>query len=296
MKKKIVSAVLLITMSVSLVACGDKDKAKTAESKEADLSASEVISKMSEASVDVKGIDAKASINLDASVKSGDEEASMAIKGDMTVKATEDPLTAYVNADMSVEADTDSQDMKYEVYCVLEDDEYKVYFGNDSDGWMKTEMSLDELGIDMSSITGSMEGLDELYSDENIEEYFDELKVTEKKVNGKACYSVKGNLSDELLNTSIESLGSLIVGESFNAEDIPDITITVEICTDKETNLPAAFYINAEVGENEYVDLKKCEMSIEYNGYDVDEITVPEDALNGIDISESLNAVGDLGI
>lgn len=296
MKKKIVSAVLLLTMSISLVACGDKDKSKTAESKEVDLSAAEVISKMSEASADINGIDAKASINLDASVKSGDEEMPMTLKGDMTVKATEDPVVAYVDADMSVKADEESQDMKYEVYCALEDDAYKVYFGNDSDGWMKTEMSLDELGIDMSSMTGSMEGLDELYSDENIDEYFDDVKVTEKKVNGKACYSVKGNLSDELISTSIDSLASLLYGDSFNAEDIPDIKLTFEVCADKETNLPAAFYINAEVGENEYVDLKACEMSIEYNGYDVDEIVIPEDALNGIDMSDSLSAAGDLGI
>lgn len=199
MKKKIASVVLLLTMSVSLVACGSNDKAEKTEVKEADISASEVMLKMADSSETVEGVDASVSINFDADITAGEEKSKIAVKGDMAVKSNTEPAEAYVNADMSVKVDKESSDMKYEVYMVTEDDSYKVYFGNDTEGWMYKEMSAEELGIDSIDdiAAGNMDEIKEYYTEENIDKYFENVKVTEKKIDGKTCYSVKGDISKD---------------------------------------------------------------------------------------------------
>lgn len=281
MKKKIASVVLLLTMSVSLVACGSNDKTQKAEVKQADISASEVMAKMSDSSEDAEGVDASVSINFDASITAGEEKSDIAIKGNMDVKSNADPVAAYVNADMSVKSGKQSEKMKYEVYMVSEDDMYEVYFGNDTDGWMKTEMSLDELGVDMSQMTGSMDEIKEYYSEENIETYFENVKVTEKKIDGKTCYSVKGDISKDLLSTAIDSLSAL-AGSTL---EIPDMKITLEVCTDKETGEPVEMNIKADVDENDMIKISACELSFKYNGNGKQDITVPDEALDAQDIS-----------
>lgn len=281
MKKRIVSAALVLAMSLSFAACGDKETSKKPEVKEADISASEVMSKMADSSDSIEGIDSSISINFGASVTEGEEKNDIAIKGNMDIKGNTDPAESYINADLSVKSGKDSQDIKYEVYLVTEDDQYKVYFGNDEDGWFKTEMSLDELGIDMLDMAGSMDEMKELYSDENIEEYFDNLKVTEKKIDDKKCYSVKGDISKDLLSTALESLSSL-AGTSI---DIPDIKISFEVCTDKETGSPVEVNIKADVDKNDTIDISACEISFKYNGYEKQDIEIPDEALDAQDIS-----------
>lgn len=287
MKKKIASVVLLLTMSVSLVACGNNDTAqksgaKEAEVKEADISASEVMAKMSDSSDSVEGVDASVSINFDADITVGDETKKVAVKGDMDVKSNTDPVEAYVNADMSIKADKESSDIKYEVYMVAEDDTCKVYFGNDTDGWMSMERSLDELGLgDIDDLTGNMDEIKEYYTEENIDSYFENVKVTEKKIDGKTCYSVKGDIAEDLLDTAIDSLSAL----AGSTVDIPDVKISLEVCTDKETGSPVELNIKADVAENDMIKVSACELSFKYNGYGKQDITIPEEALDAPDLS-----------
>ncbi|MDE5782120.1 MAG: hypothetical protein K2I03_11715 [Lachnospiraceae bacterium] len=284
MKKKIASVVLLLTMSVSLVACGSNDKAQKSEAKvkEADISASEVMAKMSDSSESVEGVDASVSINFDADITVGDEKKKVAVKGDMDVKSNADPVEAYVNADMSIKADKESSDIKYEVYMVAEDDMCKVYFGNDTDGWMSTERSLDELGLgNIDDFTGDMDEIKEYYTEENIDSYFENVKVTEKKIDGKTCYSVKGDIAKDLLDTAIDSLSAL----AGSTVDIPDVKISLEVCTDKETGSPVELNIKADVAENDMIKVSACELSFKYNGNGKQDITVPDEALDAPDIS-----------
>lgn len=282
MKKKIASVVLLLTMSVSLVACGGNDKTQKAQVKEADISASEVMAKMSDSSESVEGVDASVSINFDADITVGDETKKVAVKGDMDVKSNADPVEAYVNADMSIKADKESSDIKYEVYMVAEDDMCKVYFGNDTDGWMSIERSLEELGLgDIDDLTGNMDEIKEYYTEENIDSYFENVKVTEKKIDGKTCYSVKGDIAKDLLDTAIDSLSAL----AGSTVDIPDVKISLEVCTDKETGSPVELNIKADVAENDMIKVSACELSFKYNGYGKQDITIPEEALDAQDIS-----------
>lgn len=285
MKKKIVSVVLLLTMSVTFAACGNKEKNEPAAKKEADISVVEVLSNMSEASQDVEGANATVSINFDASIKEGEDSSKIAVKGDMDVKSTADPVASYVNLDMSVKAADESQDVKQEAYVVEENEGYKVYFGNDDDGWMSMEMSADDLGIDMDSLTASNEDLTEYFTEENADKYFENVKVVETKVDGKECYSVTGDVSGELMDTAIEYIESMA---DTSVGDIPDIKISLEICTDKKTNLPVAMNISADVAKNDTIEISACEIGIKYNGYESEEITVPEEALNATDISDAL--------
>lgn len=286
MKKKMLSAVLLLTMAVSLVACGDKETAKKADDagagKKADISASEVIAKMSEAETDVEGVDATVNFNFDADISAGDEKDNVVFKGDMNVKSNIDPIEAYIGANLSVKASGESSDVNYDIYMVAEDDVCNLYFGNDTDGWMKTEMSLDELGLDdMKNISGDTTDLEEFYSEENIEKYFDDVKVTEKKIDGKDCYSVKGDVSKELLETAIDSINTLA---GLNIE-VPDLKITLEICSDKKTGSAVEINVKADAEENDNFKLSACEFSLKYNEVGKQDITIPDEALEAQDIS-----------
>lgn len=286
MKKKMLSAVLLFTMAVSLVACGDKETAKKADDasagKKADISASEVLAKMSEAEDEVEGVDAIVSFNFDADVNAGDEKDNIVFKGDMDVKTNINPVEAYISTNMSAKASGESSDINYDIYMVTEDDVCTLYFGNDTDGWMKTEMSLDELGLDdMKNISGDTDDLEEFYSEENIEKYFDDVKVTEKKIDGKACYSIKGDVSKELLETAIDSINSLAGSDI----EVPDLKITLEICSDKKTGSAVEINVKVDADENDNFKLSACEFSLKYNEVGKQDITIPDEALEAQELS-----------
>lgn len=280
MKRKIVSIALVCVMTVSMTACGKSEKESS--QKTVDISASEVISKMVDASQDTKRADSTVELKFSAE----NDGSKLDLSGKMDVKATEDPTASYVNLELSSKADGDSNDINYELYLMEDNGDYKMYIGTEGQ-WASTTMSADDLGVDVADLTDSYSQIKEYITDENIDKYFSNVKVTEKKVDKKACYSVKGDVKSDVVDDLLASAESLM-GTGI---DLSDIGFSVEICADKKTNKPASLTITANSGKDSAIDIKDCSISIKYNSYDVDAITLPEEAENAPEIDSLLDSL-----
>ena len=280
MKRKIASIALVCVMTISMTACGKSEKESS--QKTVDVSASEVLLKMIDTSEDTKSADSTVELKFSAE----NDGSNFDLSGKMDVKATEDPVSSYVNLEMSSKADGESNDINYECYLMEDNDDYKMYIGTEGQ-WVSTTVSADDLGMDVTDFTDSYSQIKEYITDENIDKYFSNVKVTEKKVDKKDCYSVKADVKSDVVDELLASAESLM-GTSL---DLSDIGFSVEICADKKTNKPASLTITANSGKDSAIDIKDCSISIKYNSYDIDAITLPEEAENAQEIDSLLDSL-----
>lgn len=281
MKKRIVSIALACVMTVSFTACG-KDESKESNQKAVDITAAEVITKMADASADNTEIDSTVEMNLEFV----SEEVENKMSGKMDIKAKTDPTEAYLNLDLSVDIGDEKEEQNFEAYVMSEDDEeFKMYLGIEGQ-WISTTMSMEDFGLEADELTEQIE-FSKYITEENIDKYFSDVKVEEKKVDKKDCYSVTGDIKEE----AIEDLFALADESLLEDVDLSGFDFSMEICADKDTCKPASFTVNVASNDKSEVEIKDFTISIKYNSFEVDDITLPEDAENAQDAGSLLDLI-----
>ena len=274
MKKRILSIVAVSVMAVSLVACGDSSK-KAATSSNG-TTVKDVVKKMNKATQEGTGSDITGSIDFKASIEQDGEKYDMTVSGTMDVQATNEPVVSHIKTDMEMNMAGMSQPLATEMYTSQDEDGNTTTYVSQSGKWVKSTVEADESSTEMID---AMSDISKYITDENIKKYFDNVKLKEEKKDGTDCYVVSGTLKEnafeDLLNASKE-----ITGDSVDESSIPDITMPIKVYIDKKTYLPKEVTVNIEMEKTDGMEIKKAEIKMTSNSYNVDSIEIPEDALN----------------
>lgn len=274
---KLVSIFMMLVLAMSLMACGSKSAtAGEQKSNLEQLSANDLIDKMSEALKDVEGISLKGNISGTVSVSGEKMGGSAKIESKVNLK---DSVAAYVKANISVDVLGQTQDMTVETYELVNEDTMETYV-NYLDQWTYESVELSENNnIDItSSIDFSA-----------IEEYFDKVEVKTSGNKYNLVYEITStNLIDKLENAGF--LPSSVLEE---ISEIPDVKVTLTVAVDGKTFLPSTMSLGIDMDKFEVegmeFELTDFVCEIEYESYGSVEITVPDEALeakeNGNDYS-----------
>ena len=282
MKKKILCIALVSTMALSLAACGDSSSKKA--STKSDVSVSEVVKKMNEASKNTKGSDITGTIDMSASMEEEGESYEMTVSGTMDVQATNDPVVSHMTTDMEMNMAGFAQPMKMEMYTV-QDDNGTTTYTNQTGEWTKTTVDAEDVS---SELTDAMSDISKYITDENIKKYFKDVKKKEEKKSGKDCYVVSGSLKETAFEDLFEAAKD-ITGEAVDTSELPEISMPIKFYVDKKTYLPVEVTVNMKIGEIEGVKFDKFEIKMTSNSYDVEEITIPDEVLNAPEESYSFD-------
>lgn len=267
MKKKILSIALVSTMALSIVACGSKSASST--------TVEDVVKKMNKASKDTKGGEISATINVKASMEQEGQEYKINVSGKMDAEATNEPVVSHMNMDMEMDMAGFKQPLKSEVYTVQDEDEVTTYTCNNGE-WTAMTSEIDD---STNELTEAVSDISKYITKENIDKYFEKVKLTDGKESKKDCFVVSGQLKENAFSDLMDAASGL-TGSSVDSEDVPEISMPIKIYVDKKTYLPVRMSVDVKVGEIEGVKVSKCGVDIKFKSFDVDEIKVPSEALN----------------
>lgn len=273
MKRKItrlLSIMLVLVMAMSLMACGSKKSTKTSKNELSELTAEELVTKVSSASQDIKGVSATANVDVAVSL-SGME---MSAEGALELKSNIDPSQTYSKINLTIDALGEKQDINAETYEIFNDDKIDSYSLVDGE-WSYTSIDASEYADVMSDLTSSLESID--YS--MVSEYFDKIEASSKDGN----YELTMTVTTEKLLSKLEELGLTKELGDIDLSVVPDATVTLKSAFDGKTYLPVSTSMAVEMDPIEYqgtkIELTTFIFDMTFDSYDSVDITVPKEAL-----------------
>lgn len=268
MKKKFACLFMVMVMTLSLAGCSDTKT--TSKSDDAKATVESVLKDMTKASNKSKGSDATATVDINATINESGESADFNIKGTMDVQSTLKPVVSHIKTDLSMKVMEYDQAIKYEIYTSTEGDKITTY-ENTSGKWSASTSSLDK---ETKEITENISNITKQITKKNIDKYFEDVKLSEKD----GCYVVSGTMTSDGIKKISKSLSGLD-SASIDTESIPELSIPISLSIDKKTKLPKELTISCTMEETKEIKLSKCDITMKFNSYDVDEITIPDEAL-----------------
>ena len=284
--QKILCVLMILVLAMSFTACGSKksssNKDKADDKKEEtskkdetddkdvssveDLTVEEVLTKMSEASEEIKGAAIEGSFVFDVEMA----EEAIAMSADFTCESNVDPLKAHMDMDMSMDYAGQSMDMTVELYEVQEDDVIKVYTCV-MDQWTCEETDMSDMEFDMSQ-----------FADVDFSQFLDYLDKAEVKTEDGE-YVIELELTMAKILEILEENGLSEEIEAYESM-LPDATLTVEIGVDAESFLPTKMFImlemdEFEVEEGQSLAVNEFSINMEYTSYEEADIEVPADVI-----------------
>lgn len=283
--KKIVCLLMILVLSMSFVGCGSKKSSSKKEDKKVnanleELTVADVLEKMTEASADMKGAEMEADVIFDVEYDGQD----IKVTADMTAESlVEDTVSTHLDMTMSMDYAGQKMEIPMEMYQVQNDDVMKMYM-NMFGAWTYQESDMSDMGVDldMSQYTDMLDliDLDEVLG------YLDKSEVTTKDGN----YVVDLELT---MSTLMDLVGEYLDDADVDLSMIPDVALKVSFAVDGKTFLPETMSIVLEMDEFEMegvsLAVNACEINMEYTSYEVDEIVVPQEAIDSEDSSSSMN-------
>ncbi len=330
--KLLLMTLLVFILSIALVACGkddedkedkDKDDPKATVSAQAgedgkdenkdedkdnkEVTAVTIAQDFVEAFIDMKKID---SISVDAKLALDVTMAGTPVKmsGDVVIEMTKEPVMKMVVNLSANDVDGAMEDMKVEAYAFMEDGKpfmvmndptgategYQKYNAEDVEGDLAT--SLADIATSLSEMDMSEVNKDDVLkqvetSFASIEAVVGELKITQEGDNNV----IAGKITEEMIDTAVQSLGSAVEGADQYAAMLPEGFggIDYSLSFNKDTGLFDAMKIDfsalakalvaeqdGTAGEN-YI-----EVGFGFN--DVSEIKVPDAELVEVPTADTL--------
>lgn len=266
---------------MSLVACGSKSSSSgSSNTKLEELSAEELLKKVSDAAKDIRGVSATGNLGAKISVSGQEMEASAKFE----VKSNSEPVQSYVKTDADINLMGQEQKMTVECYQIYGEDTVETYT-NVLDKWTYDFVDLSEEDFDMEEIM-------EIFKDVDfsaVGEYFDKIEV---KTSGNN-YNLEVKLSSTGLIEKIENSIFSSVLDDVDTSVIPDTVINLTFVVDGKTFLPKSMSLGIDMESIESdgleIELSDFVFDVKFNSFDSVEITVPDEALeakeNGIDSS-----------
>lgn len=278
---KIISVFMMLVLAMSLVACGSKSSSSgSSNTKLEELSAEELLKKVSDAAKDIRGVSATGNLGAKISVSGQEMEASAKFE----VKSNSEPVQSYVKTDADINLMGQEQKMTVECYQIYGEDTVETYT-NVLDKWTYDFVDLSEEDFDMEEIM-------EIFKDVDfsaVGEYFDKIEV---KTSGNN-YNLEVKLSSTGLIEKIENSIFSSVLDDVDTSVIPDTVINLTFVVDGKTFLPKSMSLGIDMESIESdgleIELSDFVFDVKFNSFDSVEITVPDEALeakeNGIDSS-----------
>ncbi|MCD8396174.1 MAG: hypothetical protein LUD12_03125 [Lachnospiraceae bacterium] len=307
---------LLALGSVSML-CGF-DSAETAES---------VLTKVQENAAAVESTTSSLDMNCDVTINVSDDTTSSSIGiyvgADYDIQATTDPLAAAMTGTMTISTFGEGETIDMQMYMVSGDDTMEVYVytedsASDEEGagtWEYSSASMED-----SDIQSLMELTDSLDYSKMTEWGIDFTLASEAAdYEGTECYLLTTTMDTSTVTTILEKAEELAAEIGEDASEITEdadldaalelldgLIVNIEYYVDTTTYLPVAMHIDlndsdmtalndylaeslAAEGDTSIVTLIINDLSMDYTmSYDdVEEITVPQEALDAIAAGEA---------
>lgn len=289
MKKKILSVALVLTMALSMSACGNKAKAGNKVS----VTVDEVQSKMTEAIKEVDSVDMD--LDVAVGVKATGEEASqnmsIELNADAEVKAIIDNPAGYAkySLDMKAKGDSDNMENKMsgEAYLVSDKEEASLYYNTDDEGWYKGTTTVEELKAEFESALSdygmSMDELMNSFTEEGTTEgQKPELAGKTVEAEGKECYELTVSMNKDTLASVEEAASYAEMFETFDG--------SLKMYVDVDTNLPVKVVCDLDLKMDMYgttIEIDKFDFEITADYNNVKNIEVPSKVKDSaVDVSE----------
>lgn len=292
MKKKILCVALVATMALSLGACGSK-KSKVAGN-DVKITIDELSEKMQTAVADIKAVDVKMAVDVDASMEAAGQEMSAKVSGEGDIAGGVEAKGAKASGNIKYSVKGAGQDVSgsYEgkAYVEVNGEEITVYYTIDGKNWYSASTTLDsakkaleeaasQYGVDSSTIEDAIENSDS----SAIEDAKNDIPELQPSINGKTVEAA-GKECYEIISTVNKDTMLKLPGAEEQAESLAmfkDISAKCGMYVDVKTNLPVKFTLSMDMDVDEAkagakLDLKACEFEIELN-YDNVDVTVPSD-------------------
>lgn len=213
---------------------------------------------------------------------------SVLISMDMDMESTVDPEASHGKGTIDFEMSGTSFGTETEMYTVKEDDQYVTYTMMENE-WTKEV-------TDEEDTLGNVEGMSG-----SIEEYADKFQLEKGlvDVNGEECYELTGELEGDIFAEMLQSdMMDSFSGYGLDEETVADMVFPCTIDIYRNGILPARIYFDLTdtfepMLEDSGVTASDCYIEMTFMEYDsVDEIVVPDEALNA---EESGDSTGDIG-
>ncbi|MCD7737164.1 MAG: hypothetical protein LUI07_09430 [Lachnospiraceae bacterium] len=317
MKKRLVLG--LLTLSAASLLCGF-DSAETAES---------VLEKANEASSSIDSTSSNVDMNCDITINIGDGTTTSSIAilatAGLDIQAITDPFATAVNGTFSLSTFGLNRSLAMEMYLVTNDEDgLDAYvYTEDSSAEEDTEGSWvysSDADIDIQALIDASDTID--YGELSEWGLDFELASESAEYDGIECYLLTTVLDSFSLNTVLEKAEELTGEDLTEDEEIDSVLemldgleIAVEYYIDTDSYLPTAMHIDLNNSDlsalNDLVTLmlglsdsdassmivelifNDVSMDYTFSYNDVDEITVPEEALEAAASGEA-ESLGDL--
>lgn len=285
MKRKILSVALILTMAVSMSACGSKNSGN-----KVDVSVDDVQAKLQESIKDVKSADIDADVAFDVDMSYGEEKMVLKFDANGELQFTVDEPSGHAKGEASYKMEMDSEknegSVKGEAYVISDGEKAEAYVTTDGSEWYKGEAQLDELISSLEDELGmSLEDALAQAEGESEEEAFDiKPTIADKTVEaeGKECYKLTTSVDKDLL-ASVPGMESEEISSVMAM--FKELGATADLYVDVKTNLPVKVVVSvdlemdAEASEmaGMTIKLNKCELAITAEYDKVSKIEVPSD-------------------
>lgn len=310
MKKNLVLG--LVTLGAASMLCGF-DSAETADS---------VMQKMQEASSAAEGVTMDMGMDFDVDVNMNDGETdstlNIAVNGNFSVASSADPFAMMMDGSMSVSALGSGQDIEMKMYGVTNDaGEFETYaYTSDGTtgeaGWVKQTAE----GLNMAELMETSKAMDaSALADWGLTF---ELASEAADVDGTECYELTTVIDTDTLSTIITKTSEMI-GEDLTADEnvatalsmLSGLSMKIVYYVDTTTYLPVKTHIDMNdsdlttlnalvqsmMASDDSANATTVELVLNNVSVDattvygaVEEITVPQEALDAID-EEATEAV-----
>lgn len=296
MKKKTMmktaAIALAAVMAVPMAGCGSTFKA-TAKS---------VAEKAASAVADIKSIKGTNTLNFDGTfTMSGSDEMDLTMSMEQDEEVTADPFISHGTATVNISAMGQDQSQDVESYTEVSDSGFTVYNSSDGgDTWTKSTVEMSDDEVEKSSqlcFPYMFEGI----ADGSIDA---ELEDDTQTVDDSECYVLDATLTGDDLKSVLDDSGVQDITTGIDEEDFNDVEADAEIYVDKKTFRPAKVsYDMSDLGDAIFnallgssgmdieSDTEEFSLEVTYSSYDdVDEITIPDEALNAEETSSSASS------
>lgn len=267
--------------------------------------AESVAKKTAAALADVKSASQNMKIDFQGSVSVPDYNMTMdlGINMDEDIDTTLDPYMTYASGTTEASVLGQQQTVETEQYSQIEDDKLVTYQTTDGgDTWTKTSTDYDEDNAE--GLTSS-----DLYSKISDGDIEAELAEDTETVDGAECYVLTLKLEGDDLSEVLTGSGMEELTESLDEDALDDASADITVYIDKETSLPAktssdltdlgnaifAAMLGSDDSSDYDVDMDTFDVEVTTSDYDsVDEISIPDEALDAEEDESSSGLFGDL--
>ena len=291
MRKKILSALLALTLVFSMTACGNKEEIG---GNRVIMTVDELKTKMSDALATVNSADIDMDFTLGGTAEASGQKMNLNIDLGGEAKFTVGNPAAYVKGQFSFKTSGDTKDnidMNYsaEAYVNTEKEDINIFYNINDKGWYTSTSNMEDI---MTSLDDTLSSLDMNEMDMSIFSGFfstntenvdpDYLPIITNKTveaEGRECYEMTTKLGKSYLAGSAEGQAMYDMFDEYEG--------SMKLYIDVDTNLPIkmvySFSMSAvtqESGMEMTVRIPNTNIEIlaEYNT--VDSIVVPEDIVN----------------